>query len=276
MLNWIKSLKKKVSSSKRSRSFLTRTLDNQKEAFANSSEIAREVDYFKENISKIQTAEDLVADRRLLKVALESFGLGEDINNKFFIRKVLEDGTSADDALANRLSDKRYLEFSKAFGFGDLPVPNTVLSDFGSKITSAFKERQFEAAIGDQNEDFRLALGIERDLTDIAGKDLQEDTLWFTVMGNPPLRKVFETAFNLPESFGTLDLDKQLETFKDKAQSAFGDSGIKQFASTEKLKDLTQLFLLRADVQALNLNLGSSQTALTLLQNISIPRISLF
>ncbi|MCF6316051.1 MAG: DUF1217 domain-containing protein [Marinosulfonomonas sp.] len=257
-------------------SFLTRTLDNQKEAFANSSEIAREVDYFKENISKIQTAEDLVADRRLLKVALESFGLGEDINNKFFIRKVLEDGTSEDDALANRLSDKRYLEFSKAFGFGDLPAPNTVLSDFGSKITSAFKERQFEAAIGDQNEDFRLALGIERDLTDIAGKDLQEDTLWFTVMGNPPLRKVFETAFNLPESFGALDLDKQLETLKDKAQSAFGDSGIKQFASTEKLKDLTQLFLLRADVQALNLNLGSSQTALTLLQNISIPRTSLF
>ena len=193
-------------------SFLNRTLDNQKEAFANSSEISREVDYFKENISKIQTAEDLVADRRLLKVALEAFGLGEDINNKFFIRKVLEDGTSADDALANRLSDKRYLEFSQAFGFGDLPGPNTVLSDFGTKITSAFKERQFETAIGDQNEDFRLALGIERDLTDIAGKDLQEDTLWFTIMGNPPLRKVFETAFNLPQSFGTLDLDKQLET----------------------------------------------------------------
>jgi hypothetical protein len=256
-------------------SFLTRTLDNQKEAFANSAEIAREVDYFKENINKIQTAKDLVADRRLLKVALESFGLGEDINNKFFIRKVLEDGTSADDALANRLSDKRYLEFSQAFGFGDFPVPNTVLSDFGSKITSAFKERQFEAAIGDQNEDFRLALGIERDLTDIAGKDLQEDTLWFTVMGSPPLRKVFEIAFNLPQSFGTLDLDKQLETFKGKAQSAFGDSGIKQFTSTEKLEDLTRLFLLRADVQALNISLGSSQTALTLLQNISNPRISL-
>ena len=256
-------------------SFLNRTLDNQKEAFANSSEISREVDYFKENISKIQTAEDLVADRTLLKVALEAFGLGEDINNKFFIRKVLEDGTLADGALANKLSDKRYLEFSQAFGFGDYPVPNTVLSDFGAKITSAFKEQQFEAAIGDQNEDFRLALGIERDLTDIANKDLQENTLWFTVMGNPPLRKVFETTFNLPQSFGTLDLDKQLETFKDKAKSAFGDSGIKQFSSPEKREDLTRLFLLRTDVQALNVALGSSQTALTMLQNISTPRISL-
>jgi len=248
-------------------SFLTRTLDNQKEAYANSSEVAREVDYFKENISKVQTAEDLVADRTLLKVALEAFGLGDDINNKFFIRKVLEDGTLTDDALANRLSDKRYLKLSQAFGFGDFSVPSTVLSDFGTKITSAFKERQFEAAVGDQNEDFRLALGIERDLTDIAGKDLSEDTLWFTVMGNPPLRQVFEVAFNLPTSFGTLDLDKQLETFKDKAQSAFGDGGIKQFTSAEKQEDLTRLFLLRRDVQALNVNTGGGQTALTLLQS---------
>ena len=250
-------------------SFLTRTLDSQKEAYAESAEVAREVDYFKENISKVQSAEDLVADRTLLKVALEAFGLGEDINNKFFIRKVLEDGTSADDALANKLSDKRYLEFSKAFGFGETSPPNTTQSDFGSKITSSFTERQFEVAIGDQNEDFRLALGIERDLTEIANKDLSEDTLWFTVMGNPPLRQVFETAFNLPDSFGTIDLDKQLETFKDKAQSTFGDSGIKQFASAEKQEDLTRLFLLRKDVQALNVSVSSSQTALTLLQNIS-------
>jgi len=256
-------------------SFLTRTLDNQKEAYAKSPEVTREVNYFKENISKVQTAEDLVADRTMLKVALEAFGLGDDIDNKFFIRKVLEDGTLTDDALANRLSDKRYLKLSQAFGFGDFSVPSTVLSDFGEKITSAFKERQFESAVGDQNEDFRLAMGISRDLTEIANKDLQEDTMWFSVMGNPPLRKVFETAFNLPLAFGTLDLDKQLETFKEKSQSAFGDSGIKQFASDEKQEDLTRLFLLRSDVQAVSSNLSSGQNALSLLQNLPTSGYSL-
>ena len=250
-------------------SFLTRTLDNQKEAYAKSPEVTREVTYFKENISKIQTAEDLMADRIMLKVALEAFGLGDDINNKFFIRKVLEDGTLAEDALSNKLSDKRYSKLAQAFGFGDFPVPNTVLSDFGEKITSAFKERQFEAAVGDQNEDFRLALSISRDLTDIANKDLQEDTLWFTVMGNAPLRAVFETAFNLPDAFGTLNLDKQLETFKDRAQSVFGDGGIKQFMAAEKQEKLTRLFLLQSEVQALNVNAGGGHTALTLLQSSS-------
>ena len=257
-------------------SFLTRTLENQKTAYANSSEVTREVNYFKENISKVQTAEDLMADHTLLKVALEAFGLGDDIGNKFFIRKVLEDGTLTDDALANKLSDKRYLKLSQAFGFGDFSVPSTVLSDFGEKITSAFKEQQFEAAIGNQNEDFRLAMGISRDLSEIAGKDLQEDTLWFTVMGNAPLRKVFETAFNLPLSFGTLDLDKQLEVFKEKAKSAFGDSGIKQFASEEKQEDLTRLFLLRADLQSLNVNVSSSQNALSLLQSTASIQYSLY
>jgi len=248
-------------------SFLNRTIDNQKDAYAKSPEVAREVKYFEENIGKINSAEDLVSDRTLLKVALGAFGLGDDINNKFFIRKVLEDGTLANDALANKLSDKRYLKLSQAFGFGDFPVPSTILSDFGPKITTAYKERQFEAAIGNQNENFRLALGIDRDLTEIAGKDLQEDTMWFTVMGNPPLRKVFETAFNLPQAFGSLDLDKQLEAFKTKAQSAFGDSGIKQFATAEKQEELTRLFLLRADLQAQNVNTSGSHTALALLQN---------
>lgn len=257
-------------------SFLTRTMDSQKDAYAKSPGIAREVKYFEENIGKVKTAEDLVSDRTLLKVALGAFGLSDDIDNKYFIRKVLEDGTLTDDALANKLSDKRYLKLSQAFGFGDYPVPSTGLSDFGSEITTAYKERQFEAAIGDQNENFRLAMGIDRDLAEIANKDLEEDTLWFTVMGNPPLRKVFETAFNLPESFGSLDLDKQLATFKDKARAAFGDSGIKQFSSPEKQEDLTRLFLLRADMQAMNINTGSGQIALTLLQGATNGNTGLF
>lgn len=248
-------------------SFLTRTLESQKEIHANSAEIAREVNYFKENISKVESAEDLLSDHTLLKVALGAFGLDDDINSKFFIRKVLEDGTSSDDALANKLSDERYLEFSQAFGFGDDSPPNTTQSDFGDTITSAYTDLQFEVAVGDQNEDFRLALGVGRDISELAEKDLEEDTLWFSVMGSEPLRQVFETAFNLPEAFGSLDLDQQLKTFKEKAQSVFGDSGIKQFASEEKQNELTRLFLLRADIQSLGTGLTSSQAALTLLQS---------
>ncbi len=246
--------------------FLNRTMDSQKSAFEKSPEVMREEEYFKNHIGDVKTADDLVSDRTLLKVALGAFGLSADLDNKFFIKKVLEDGTLASDALANKLSDKRYLKMAQAFGFGDYPIPSTGLSDFGDRITAAYKEREFEVAIGDQNQNFRLALGIERDLTEIAEKDLNEDTLWLSIMGNEPLRQVFETVLNLPSSFAGLDLDKQLETFKDKAFSAFGDSGIKQFADKENREKLTRMFLLRADLQNLNVSTDGSQTALTLLQ----------
>ena len=118
--------------------FLNRTMDTQQAAFNSSAAIQRDVDYFKENIGEISSAEALVNDRRLLSVALGAFGLDDDINNKYFIQKVLDDGTLDDDALANKLSDKRYFEFSKAFGFGDFDTPNTVLSEFPDDIVNEY------------------------------------------------------------------------------------------------------------------------------------------
>ena len=73
---------------------LSRTIDDQKEAFSNSGEIEREVANFRENFSKIGSAEDLVNDRSMLKVALGAFGLQDDLDNKFFIQKIIEEGTT--------------------------------------------------------------------------------------------------------------------------------------------------------------------------------------
>ena len=61
--------------------FLQNTLERQQETFNQSSQVQRDTTYFRENIGKIQTAEELVNDRRLLSVALGAYGLDEDINN---------------------------------------------------------------------------------------------------------------------------------------------------------------------------------------------------
>jgi len=118
--------------------FLQRTMENQKTAFENDPTIQRATEYFKENISKVSTAEDLVSDRRMLSVALGAFGLDDDIDNKFFVQKILEEGTLDDGALANLLSDSRYADFSRTFGFGDFPIPNTVLSDFSDLMVERY------------------------------------------------------------------------------------------------------------------------------------------
>ncbi|NDW54580.1 DUF1217 domain-containing protein [Aliiroseovarius sp. PrR006] len=248
--------------------FLQRTKDVQQSAFESGAVLHRDVQYFKDNIGDITTAEQLVGDRRLLTVALGAYGLSDDINNTYFIRKVLEDGTLSSDALANKLSDTRYFELAKDFGFGDYNIPRTQISDFGTKTVAAYKERQFEVAVGNQDHDMRLAMSLERDLGNIIGKSTSDAGKWYSVMGNPPLRQVFETALGLPSSFGTIDIDKQLEVFQEKSERYFGSPAVDQFSDPDRLEELTRLFLARSQIAQGTAALSSNSIALTLLQNV--------
>jgi len=245
--------------------FLQRTMEAQREAYDTGPEISRETAYFAENIGKVSTAEDLVADRTLLKVALGAFGLAGDIDNRAFVRKVLEEGVIDGNALANKLSDKRYYELAKAFKF-DLSTPATAISNFPDEINAAYRDRRFETAIGEQNQDMRLAMGLERDLTAIAEKTISEDAKWFQIMGTAPLRQVFETAFNLPASFGTIDLDQQLEVLKARAGQAFGDESVSQFATSEGREELVRRFFALSEINAGPGVASGASAALSLLQ----------
>lgn len=218
--------------------FLQATIDTQKAAFERAPLRQRDLDYFAEKIGEVRTPEDLIGDFRLLSVALGAFGLSDDIGSKFLIRKVLEEGTLERDALANRLSDKRYREFSKAFGFGDFPTPNTVLSDFPDKIAARYADQAFEKAVGETNETMRLALNAQREFVAVAEGAESERTKWFTILGTPPLRKVLEGAFGLPLSFGALDIDKQLEVFQRRSREEFGAESLAELAEPETMARL--------------------------------------
>ncbi|MDN5787567.1 DUF1217 domain-containing protein [Pseudorhodobacter sp.] len=248
-------------------SFLKRTLTQQKTSFAAQPVLARDEDYFRAKIGSVKTAQDLVSDRRLLNIALGAYGLDGDINNKYFIRKVLEDGTLDPAALSNRLADKQYRALSAGFGFGDFATPRTQLSDFADKTLGLYRARQFEAAVGTQNEDFRLALNVERELTTLAAQGSSDDTKWFTIMGNAPMRQVFEKALGLPGSFASLDLDQQLSVLKEKTEKNFGTSDVAQFKQPEKLEALVRKFLLRSEALAQLAGTSPGAIALTLLRN---------
>jgi hypothetical protein len=245
--------------------FLQRTFDSQTMAFEKTPSLARDTAYFEARIGSINTAQELVQDRRLLRVALGAFGLQQDIDSRFFIRKVLEGGVLDQGSLANRLGDDRYRELSRAFGFGDFPVPSTRLSDFGKRITTLYRRQQFEFAVGQQNEPMRLALNATRDLPGLAASGDSETTKWFKIMGRPPLRAVFETALGLPRSFGSLD--QQLGVFRERTRSQLGIADLSELADPGQLDKLLQRYLLRAE-SAEQARFGSSSIALGLLLNM--------
>lgn len=246
--------------------FLQRTYETQFEAFNSSPMLDRDSDYFLENIRRVKTAEDLVSDRRLLSVALGAFGLQDDINNRYFIRKILEDGTSNDDALANKLSDSRYRQFSEAFRFGPGETPNTSLSSKMQELVSLNRVHSFEIAVGEQNDTMRIALFAQRELSNLAQNNMNEEAKWFSLMGLKPLRTMFETALGLPSSFGQIDIDKQQEIFRERTRAITGADTVAQFSDTEALERITNLFLARSQIQSMNASNSSSANALLLLQ----------
>ena len=187
-----------------------------------------------------------------------------DIGNKFFIRKVLEDGTLDPEALANKLADKRYLDLSKTFGFGDFAIPRSKISDFADKIIERYENRQFEAAIGNQNETMRLALNVERELAKLAARDISNDAKWFTVMGTAPLRTVLQTALGLPESLAGIDVDRQLAIFKDRAERQLGTSDVADLSRPETTEKLLRLYFLRGQTDT---SATGRSAALTILQS---------
>ena len=246
--------------------FLDRTFEKQQDIFSSQPEIVRDTEYFRENIATIQTAEDLVSDRRLLSVALGAFGLDDDINSQFFIKKILEEGTVSDEALANRLSDSRYADFSAAFGFGDQAIPATQGAGFASEIIGRYEVRQFEQAVGEQDNDLRLAMSVKEGISDILDGNTTSAGQWYSILGNPPMRSVFQTALGLPDSSSAIDLDRQLEIFQTRAQSVFGSDDLADFSTPEQQEKLIRIFLIRSEAAKFSLSSGSS-TALTLLQS---------
>jgi hypothetical protein len=245
---------------------LNRTLPAQTEAFNATPTIKRDTDYFEAMIAKVSSAEELVADRRLLTVALGAFGLEDDINSQFLVRKVLDSDLGDPRSLANSMADARYKQLSEAFRFGDSVFgPRVTEEGFGAEITAKFRARAFEAAVGEQDQSFRLAMNATRELAAMGNASQTDDTRWFRVLGTPPLRAVFETAFGLPQGFGQLDIERQLEVFKDEAAKRLDVQSFDEFADDAVRDRLVQSYLVREQINGFNA-LSPQSVALSLLQ----------
>ena len=247
--------------------FLKQTMTRQQNVQQATPANQRDEVYFRSRINGIDTAAELVADRRLLRISLTAFGLEGDLNNRAFIRKILEGGTLKEDSLANRLADKQYRKFSEAFGFGDFSVPRNKLSDFADRILVKYRDRMFEVAVGEQQNTYRLALNAERELSELARSTTSDTVKWFTILGSPPLREVIQTAFGLPRSFAAIDLDQQVSVLKARSTATFGSGSISQFADPAQLDALIRRFLLRSELQSPAIANSSAAVALQLLRS---------
>jgi len=79
--------------------------------------VQRETEYYLANIGKVTTPEEFIKDTRLFNYAMKAFGLQDMAYAKGFMLKALKEGVSDPDSFANKLADKRYAEFVRAYDF---------------------------------------------------------------------------------------------------------------------------------------------------------------
>ena len=244
---------------------LEQTEASQRQVFESQPEVARDVAYFEENIASALTAEDLVSDRRLLRVALGAFGLEDQVDRVAFFRKMLEEGTENSDAFANRFVDPRYQRFTEAFGYGNLLGTRVILPGFAAEITEPYKDRQFEVAVGEQDQNLRLALNFRREIEQYATASDPDGVAWLSVLGDQPVRAVFEGAFGLGQDFAQLDIDRQQAEFRDFNNRAFGSTSLAIFTDPAEVDRVISRFLARRAAEEGPNPLTPGFAALTLL-----------
>ena len=250
---------------------LQRTEERQREIFEDSATIKREVDYFRENIANVTSAEDLVKDRRLLSVALGAFGLGDEIDKRAFIQRILESDTSDPKSFASKLSDVRFEEFSKAFGFGSLTNgTNVKLYSFQDDIVAKYMSRAFEEALGETDDDMRLAMNFRREIGTIATGSGVATAGWFQAMGQLPLQEVITTAFGFSDSFSQLDIDRQKELLEQKADQLYGKDTAAIFEDPEIVDDVLRRFFMFRQLESGPSASTPGYGALTMLQSAAV------
>ncbi len=250
--------------------YLERTLDRQEAAHARAPAALRDEAYFRQWIGQVRSAEELVADRRLLRVALTAFGLGEDINNRAFLTRVFDSDPGDRRSFAGRLTDKRYFEMAQAFGFRDPAGPRILRPGMAEAVLQRAREQRFEQAVGAQDPNMRLALAAQRDLSRLAAQPGGDEARWYTILGTPSLRSVFDTAFGLPREFAALDLDRQVQVLRARTERLTGSAEVAQFTDPARIDRLINRFFVGAQLAEVR-QAGNGSATLTLLQAIPAP-----
>lgn len=154
---------------------ITRDMSATLKRTAAQPDVKRASEYYKENIGKVTSVDEFLGDQRLYSYAMKAYGLEDMTYAKAFMRKVLDSDLSDTASFANKLVDKRYQDFAKAFAF---LKPSAQSKDALADIEKKYTERATED--GDSKSFIKLGtLAYEKSLSKVKTVDdfLADDTL---------------------------------------------------------------------------------------------------
>ena len=212
-------------------------IDKWRAIAAKKPDVQLETGYYKANIAKITSIDAFIKNRRLFNYALRAFGLGDKTQATGMMRRVLEQGVDKPNALARTLSDRRILEFARAFDFVGKGAASFATAESVNNVVGRYVDDAMRSSQGQQNAGVELALYFRENaprLTSVYG-----------LLADKKLLEVVQTALDLSPRMSSQQIDTQARLLRAKVNIA-------DFADIKKLERFLARFATMYDVKHLN------------------------
>jgi hypothetical protein len=201
---------------------------------------AQSVTYYRDNITKVTSVDDLLNNRKLLTVALSAFQLEGSIDQMGILKKLLTQDPTATGSLAQQLLDPRFKQFAQAFaglrsdGGTSVQSPtsiNTVLAgyqanEYAKWVSNNYNDPTIRQALffqqtvqdtidisstGKLSAQYQQASDVQQAVSAYKSGIAQVNTV-SDLINNPKVLNVALTAFNIDPSTVTPDTLRRLLT----------------------------------------------------------------
>jgi hypothetical protein len=176
--------------------------------FEKGAAYKRDIAYFKANISKIKSVDELVKNQRLLKVVLTAFNLQGDVSSPAKIKAVLTSDLSDRNSFANRLIDPRYQQLAREFNVKVNGLSKFKDSAVIADVVSKYAINAYERSLSDINPALRDAAYFLRNIGNV--------TDIYQILGDKVLRMVVTQALGLPAEIANQSVQKQKQLIEAK------------------------------------------------------------
>jgi hypothetical protein len=217
------------------------------EKYAKTPAVQKDIDYYKANIQKVKSVDDLMKDHRLLKVVLSAYALDDDMKYPGRVKQILLSKLGDQNSLAAKMRDPRYKQMASDLAIGDFGVSNLKSTTVVNKVIAAFKTNEYEKNLEQQNPALRQAAYFLRKIGSV--KSI------YDILGDSVLRSVVTSAADIPLLTAVQSLEKQTQVF----DRAFDVKKVNDKAYVTKF---IQKFLIKADSDAASQSGGTGLAAL--------------
>lgn len=166
--------------------------------------VKNEIAHFEAQMGKIKTVDAFVKNYRVFNFAMKAYGLEDMAYAKAYMKKVLTSDLSDKASFANKLSDARFTNFAKAFGYLNGTSLATAASP--SDVVKAYVQQSMEDDLGATDQGVKLALYFKRMAPTVKSAYglLADNALW----------QVTKTVYGFPTEMGLADIDQQAKAVK--------------------------------------------------------------